>query len=61
MNEISEKDLEKANLKCPECRSPLKKRKTRKPDECELVCGGCGAIFDVCNLDTLDYLKKKQS
>lgn len=61
MNDISKNEQEKSDLRCPECRSPLKKRKSRKPDECELICGGCGATFDVCNLDTLEDLKKKQS
>lgn len=46
------------NLRCPECRAPLKKRKTRKPDECEMVCGGCGQMFDVCDLETVEKLKK---
>lgn len=46
------------DFKCPECRQPLKKRRTRTPDECEMLCGGCGASFDVCDLETLDRLKK---
>ena len=38
---------------------PLKKRRTRTPDECEMLCGGCGASFDVCDLDTVDLLKRE--
>jgi len=25
-----------------------------------LICGGCGAMFDVCDLDTVEELKKQQ-
>ncbi len=46
------------DLKCPECRGTLKRRRTRNPDECEMVCGGCGQSFDVCDLDTVDKLKQ---
>jgi hypothetical protein len=46
------------HLKCPECRHPLKRRRSRNPDECELVCGGCGRRFDICDLETLDRLKR---
>ncbi len=46
------------NLHCPECRALLKKRKTRNPDECEMVCGGCGQTFDICDLETVEKLKK---
>ncbi len=46
------------NLKCPECRTPLKQRRTRRPDKCEMVCGGCGQQFDVCDIETLEDLKK---
>ena len=45
------------DYRCPECRQRLKKRRTRTPDECEMLCGGCGASFDVCDLDTVDRLK----
>ena len=45
------------NLKCPECQAQLKRRRTRTPDECEMVCGGCGRAFDVCDLDTVDALQ----
>jgi hypothetical protein len=46
------------HLRCPECRATLKKRKTRRPDECEMICGGCGQMFDVCDLETVEKLKK---
>ena len=46
-------------LKCPDCRAPLKRRRTRNPDECEMLCGGCGQIFDVCHIETAAMLKKQ--
>jgi hypothetical protein len=49
------------DLKCPECRAQLKRRRTRNPDECEMVCGGCGQLFDVCDLDTVESLKRPSS
>ena len=48
----------KPDLKCPECRATLKQRRTRKPDACEMICGGCGQIFDVCDLETVQTLKE---
>jgi hypothetical protein len=45
-------------LKCPECRHPLKRRRGRKADACEMLCGGCGRSFDVCDIETLDEIKK---
>ena len=45
-------------LKCPECRAELKRRRSRQPDACEMVCGGCGQMFDVCDTDTVAQLKK---
>ncbi len=45
-------------LKCPECRAVLKRRRSRKADACEMVCGGCGQIFDVCDTETLSELKE---
>lgn len=54
----SESNLEATDLRCPECRQPLKKRRARKTDACEMVCGGCGKIFDVCDLDTVENLRK---
>ena len=60
MNAINGKHQDKKpDLKCPECRASLKQRRTRKPDACEMVCGGCGQIFDVCNLETVQTLKKQ--
>ena len=47
------------DLKCPECRAELKRRRSRNPDACEMVCGGCGQMFDVCDMDTVAELKKK--
>ena len=47
------------DLKCPECRAALKKRRARKIDDCEMVCGGCGRTFDVCDLDTVEELKRQ--
>lgn len=44
-------------LKCPECKHPLKKRRTRTPDACEMVCGGCGKQFDICDADMMNQLK----
>ena len=46
-------------LKCPECRAELKRRRSRNPDACEMVCGGCGQMFDVCDMDTVAGLKKE--
>lgn len=54
-NEDQDKQL---NLRCPECRASLKQRRTRNPDKCEMVCGGCGQMFDVCDLETIEILKK---
>ena len=45
-------------LKCPECRAVLKRRRSRTADQCEMVCGGCGQIFDVCDSDTAAELRK---
>ena len=47
------------DLRCPECRALLKRRRARTPDKCEMICGGCGQRFDVCDLETLDALKKQ--
>ena len=47
------------DLRCPGCRAQLKKRRTRTPDKCEMICGGCGHSFDVCDFETLDELKKQ--
>jgi hypothetical protein len=48
---------DKNDLRCPECRAVLKKRRTRNPDACEMLCGGCGRMFDVCDGGTLEELK----
>lgn len=47
------------NLRCPECRARLKPRRTRTPDKCEMLCGGCGRMFDVCDLETVDALNRQ--
>jgi hypothetical protein len=47
------------DLRCPECRAQLKERRSRTLDKCEMLCGGCGQSFDVCDLETLDELKKQ--
>lgn len=47
------------NLKCPECRSELKRRRSRNVDDCEMLCGVCGASFDVCDLETVEKLKSQ--
>ena len=60
MNDTAGKGKEGLSLKCPNCRAPLKKRRSRKPDECEMICGGCGEMFDVCDLGTVEELKKQQ-
>ena len=47
------------DLRCPECRAQLKERRSRTSDKCEMLCGGCGQSFDVCDIETLDALKKQ--
>ena len=39
------------DLRCPECRAKLKERRTRTPDKYEMICGECGQIIDVCDLE----------
>ena len=46
------------DLHCPDCRAVLKRRRSRNPDNCEMLCGGCGQVFDVCDLETVDKLKE---
>ncbi len=58
MSAESEKTKSAQNLVCPTCKSDLKKRRTRKPDDCEMICGGCGEIFDVCDLKTVEKLNR---
>ena len=60
MNEMTDSASAQPELRCPECRAQLKRRRTRTPDECEMVCGGCGQTFDVCDLDTVDKLKQTE-
>ncbi len=60
MSAMREKNQDdKLNLRCPECRASLSRRRTRTPDECEMICGGCGQMFDVCDLETVETLKKQ--
>jgi hypothetical protein len=47
------------NLKCPDCRAKLKKRRGRRSDKCEVVCGGCGRVFDICDMGTLEKLESQ--
>ena len=55
---VNKKNQDKnPDLKCPECRAELKQRRTQKPDACEMICGGCGQMFDVCDLETLQKIK----
>ena len=51
----------KDDLRCPECRALLKRRRTRDPDACEMICGGCGKMFDVCDDGTFEDLKENRS
>jgi hypothetical protein len=48
----------KEDLRCPECRAVLKRRRTRNPDACEMLCGGCGQLFDVCDDGTMERLEE---
>lgn len=59
MAEPSKTSTPEQELKCPDCRHPLKRRRSRRVDECEMICGGCGQSFDVCDLDTVDKLKSQ--
>ena len=60
MKDKTKNGKEEPQFICPGCSAPLKQRKSRKANECELICGGCGAMFDVCDLDTVEELKKHQ-
>jgi hypothetical protein len=51
------RQLAEKELACPTCKAYLKKRRARKPDVCEMICGGCGEIFDICELETADKLR----
>lgn len=59
MNSEPKSNDQQSDLKCPECHAVLKHRRARTPDQCEMICGGCGRQFDVCDLETLDMLKKQ--
>ncbi len=61
MNAFPDRPSEAGPLKCPECRYPLKKRRRRTPDACEMICGGCGKQFDICDATTLTSLQPKDS
>jgi hypothetical protein len=58
MSNKTEPNDQMKDLKCPECRAELKRRRSRNPDACEMVCGGCGQTFDVCDMDTLEKLRE---
>jgi len=55
----NDKQVDTEDLRCPDCRARLKQRRSRTPDKCEMLCGGCGQIFDVCDLETVDALKQQ--
>ena len=57
MNDNSQTSAQDKDLKCPECRAALKRRRSRNVNACEMVCGGCGQVFDVCDTDTVAELK----
>ena len=59
MEDKTRKKTDDQELTCPDCKGPLKRRRTRKPDECEMLCGVCGQQFDVCDLETVDRLKNQ--
>lgn len=44
-------------LRCPDCQAILKHRRSRTPNACEMVCGGCGQFFDVCDTDVRNTLE----
>lgn len=55
-NKLTDENLK--DLVCPDCRAELTRRRTRNPDACEMLCGGCGQIFDACDLETVEKLKR---
>jgi uncharacterized protein YbaR (Trm112 family) len=57
MSENANREEEK--LKCPECRATLKRRRARTSSECEMVCGGCGQMFDICDAETARELRSQ--
>ena len=61
MSEDTQSHAVPDDLKCPECQALLKRRRSRNADECEMICGGCGQLFDVCAADTLAELTQPKS
>ena len=59
MRMSAETKKEERRLKCPECRAVLKRRRTRTVSECEMVCGGCGRVFDICDEQTARALRSQ--
>ena len=59
MKTDSDNKTDVVDLRCTECSAHLKERRSRTPDKCEMICGGCVRTFDVCDLETLDALKKQ--
>ena len=57
MTKTSKSPNTSEDFRCPTCRAALKRRRSRRADECELVCGGCGETFDGCDLETVQRLK----
>lgn len=55
----NDEKIDTEDLRCPDCRALLKRRRSRTPDKCEMLCGGCGQIFDVCDLETVEKLKRQ--
>jgi hypothetical protein len=51
MKKSKENVCEGVELKCPECRTPLKPFRKRQEGDKDLICGGCGEMF------TCDELK----
>jgi hypothetical protein len=59
MQDKKNESADEQALTCPDCKGLLKRRRSRKPDECEMLCGVCGQQFDVCDLETVDRLKNQ--
>lgn len=57
MNDPSDAGDAGQDLRCPECRAVLKRRRSRSADSCEMICGGCGKTFDVCDAETVADLR----
>lgn len=58
MGSTTKTDVPSSDLRCPECRAVLKRRRSRNADQCEMICGGCGQMFDVCDTETVTALRK---